>query len=154
MRKLIKKGDIALFVLFAAAAVLIACIPAIRSASSQKGQTAVSSSDGSAGNAGNIDEDTDSGLQVIITVAGETYGTYPLSEDRVIEISNSYGTNEVTIENGSVSVTKSDCANQICVDTGAVRSEGQMIICLPHRLSVEIRSDGQKHENEYDAIVR
>lgn len=146
MKKIIKKGDIALLAAFLAAAILIACIPMIRSAADNSSDTAGASDPAGAPEGTGASE-------VVITIAGDTYGTYPLSEDRVIEIRNSYGTNEVTIQGGSVSVTKSDCANQICVDTGAIRTEGQMIICLPHRLSVEIRA-GHAQEEEYDAIVR
>lgn len=137
MRKHLKKGDIVLFAAFAAAAVLIACIPFVRSQAAGESREA-------SGNA----------ARVVITIAGEEYGSWPLDQNRVLNVENAYGFNEVTIQDSTVAVTRSDCANQICVDTGAIRRTGEMIVCLPHRLVVTIQSGEGTSENEYDAISR
>ena len=51
-----------------------------------------------------------------ITVDGRVYGTYPLDEDRTIEIG---GTNTCVIEGGVVSMTEANCPDLICVHTEA-----------------------------------
>lgn len=137
MRKHLKKGDIVLFAAFAAAAVLIACIPFVRLQAAGDGTD-------SSGNA----------AKVVITIAGEEYGTWPLDQNRVLKVDDAYGFNEVTIQDSTVAVTRSDCANQICVDTGAISRSGEMIVCLPHRLAVTIQSGEGTSGNEYDAISR
>ena len=66
-------------------------------------------------------------------------------------------------------MTASDCRNQICIRSGVISKPGQMIVCLPHRLSAEILSPsgeapdsdtdadsdaGSDSNPSYDAIVR
>ena len=78
------------------------------------------------------------GASVTITVGGETYGTYPLNQSRVIEINDDKGYNKVVIENGSVRMEDADCPDQYCVQHAAIHSGHETIICLPHELVVEI----------------
>lgn len=78
------------------------------------------------------------GASVTITVGGETYGTYPLNQSRVIEINDDKGYNKVIIENGRVHMEAADCPDQYCVQHAAIHSDHETIICLPHELVVEI----------------
>lgn len=80
----------------------------------------------------------DTGDKVLITVSGETYGTYDLSKDQTIHVSHDGHTNNITIKDGSVSMSYSDCANQVCVHTGAISQAKDSIVCLPNRVMVEI----------------
>ena len=138
MKNVIKKGDLVLAAIFIACALLIVFSVQLKSAAA----AGTSAGDG----------ETTVRLMVKIEIDGEEYMTVPLDEDQVITISNAHGTNVITIEDGAVSVTEADCGNQVCVNTGAIRDAGLMIVCLPHRLSVEIvTADGS--ETEYDAIA-
>ncbi len=65
---------------------------------------------------------------------------------KTFEIESKYGHNTVKIINGGVLVTKSDCPDQICVKEGFIDKPGQSIICLPHKLVIEI--DGIKGEGK------
>ena len=47
--------------------------------------------------------------------------------------------NVLLIQNGELRMAWSTCTNQICVNTGSIRETHQAVICLPHRLSAEIR---------------
>lgn len=157
MFKEIKKGDVLLLAAFLAAALLIALSPILRNALSShrnhKEENAV----------------------LEIHIAGDLYGTYSLSENQTLEIHSSYGNNTLTISGGTAVMTASDCRNQICVRSGGISEPGQMIVCLPHRLSAEIlpaseflppsgeapdsdtdaNSDANSDSNpSYDAIVR
>lgn len=105
--------------------------------------------------------DNDGTAFVEIRVDGEEWGRYPLSEDQVISVSTVHGDNEITIRDGAVCISKADCSNRICVQTGTISAPGQTIVCLPHRLSVEITADrtdqdqASSHNNEsYDAIAQ
>lgn len=115
MKKRFKTGD-----LIAAAAVLVLaliCWLAVRP---------------SAGGAGDT---------VVVTVEEQEYGSYPINEDREILITNSKGEeNLLTIEGGEVSMSYSDCKNQVCVNTGKISEEGELIVCLPHKVVVSIES--------------
>lgn len=82
--------------------------------------------------------------QVVVTVDGKDYGTYSLRQEQVIRIETDHGYNELTIKDGQASVTASDCKNQVCVHSMAISQSGQSIICLPHKLIIQITGSGEK----------
>jgi len=90
------------------------------------------------------------GSRIDITVDGQLYGTYLLSEPQEIQIELDGRTaNVVVIEDGAAYMKEADCPDGLCRRQGAVSRSGQTIVCLPHRLVVEvIGGDGQ----EYDAV--
>ena len=134
MIKDIKKGDIFLLAIFMAAALLIAFSPFLqcRGSSGKHSQP----------------------LILKIRISGELYGTYDLNKNQSIQIQNQYGSNTLSIQNGTVSMTESDCRNQICVQTGPIEAPGQMIVCLPHELIAEITASSDSVAPPYDAISR
>ena len=87
---------------------------------------------------------TDGVVQVVVTVDGKSYGTYSLKRE------TEYGYNEMTIKDGKAGVTASDCKNQVCVHSMAISQNGQSIICLPHKLIIQITGSGEK---QMDAVV-
>lgn len=91
------------------------------------------------------------GANVVVTIDGQPYGTYSLSENRTIEIANGEDRNAVRIEDGKVFMESSNCHNQVCVDHAPVSRAGESIICLPHKIIVRI--EGGK-ESQVDAVVR
>ena len=44
----------------------------------------------------------------------------------------------VLLEPGQVSILRSDCPDQICVNTGVLTRSGQSAVCLPARVAVRI----------------
>ena len=92
------------------------------------------------------------GDKVKISLNGKVYGTYPLHEDRVIEVSEDGHTNHITIKDGQVSMSYSTCLNQICVNTGAISETKDAIVCLPNRVVVEIISSGEGKGGDADVI--
>ena len=88
------------------------------------------------------------GDTVIIEQNGDLYGKYSLFEDRTITIEGKHSTNIVTIADGSVTMAKSTCKNQVCVRHGAIAATGESIICLPNRVVVRIEGKG----GGYDAV--
>lgn len=81
-----------------------------------------------------------------ITVDGEVVERIDLTkvrEARELVIETRYGRNTVYIEPGAISVTEADCPDGICVRMGKLTTEGGMpIVCMPHRLMIEIEDDG------------
>lgn len=77
---------------------------------------------------------------VLVTVDGEEYRRVPLTADtdETFTVETPWGYNTVTIRDGAVDVVEADCPNQICVETKAAKEIGDMIVCLPHKLVVEI----------------
>lgn len=85
---------------------------------------------------------SDKGDTVVVTVDGETFSKVPLDEDNTIDVETKYGKNTVVIKDGYVSVSTADCPDKYCVSHIKIDSVGQTIVCLPHKMVVEIRGDG------------
>ena len=45
------------------------------------------------------------------------------------------------VEPGAISVTEADCPDGICVRQGKLTTAGVPIVCMPHRLVIEIYGD-------------
>lgn len=79
-----------------------------------------------------------------ISVDGELLQTIDLSrvtEAYDIDIDTAYGHNTVHVEPGAISVTEADCPDGICVRQGKLTTAGVPIVCMPHRLVIEIYGD-------------
>jgi len=102
--------------------------------------------------------DPDAGTAYLrISVPGQTYELIPLTEEREIVIEQADGSrNVVEIFPGGFRMKESNCPNQDCilqgdvtVDNIAGRVLANEIICLPHRLVLElVTADGQPVEAE------
>lgn len=82
---------------------------------------------------------------LVITKNGSEYMRCSLEKDREIDL----GTNLIAVEGGSVYMKRADCKNQICVHSGRISAAGQMIVCLPNRITVKITG-----EEELDGITK
>ena len=52
------------------------------------------------------------------------------------------GSNTVSVEKGRIRVSEADCPDRVCVNQGWISDGTVPVVCLPHRLMVEIRGDG------------
>ncbi len=71
----------------------------------------------------------------------------PLDEDAVLPVQSSLGFNAVEIADGTVFVRGADCDTLDCVHQGALDSPGPQIICLPHKLWIEVVASGARDES-------
>ena len=83
----------------------------------------------------------DGGPVAVVQNSEGFYEVLPLGEDATLTVSSALGTNVIEVVNGSVRCVESDCGNQVCVNTGWVSGVGQMVVCLPHELTVQVVSD-------------
>ncbi len=94
------------------------------------------------------------GAFVKVTIDGQLYGEYPLSENRVEIISagsNADQRNVLVIYEGKAFVKEANCPDGICSDHRAVFRDGESIICLPHRVVITVVSEQTK--SNLDAIA-
>ena len=68
---------------------------------------------------------------------GELVKTLPLDQDASFEIVGKY-TNVITVRDGSIAITASDCPGEDCVHSGTIHSSGRSIVCLPNALEVRV----------------
>ncbi len=90
------------------------------------------------------------GSELVITRAGKVFGTYSLAENRTIEVKQDSHINKITIKNGKVSMSFSDCHGQDCVQQHAISQTGENIVCLPNKVMLEIKGD----KEAYDSVAR
>lgn len=95
------------------------------------------------------------GNQVVITQDGKEYGTYLLTQNQTIRVESEKGYNTVVIEDGAVFVEDADCPDKYCVKQGRTNTTANSLICLPHKLVVEIKQNEADSKNEQvDAIAK
>lgn len=66
------------------------------------------------------------------------------SYENVIRIEDDGEINVVHISNGEVWIEEANCFNQVCVKEKPIDAAGEAIVCLPHKLIIEIV--GKKQE--------
>ena len=96
---------------------------------------------------------TDSGNLVRITVDGEEYGVYDLTQDQEIPIEiDGEVTNTLVIADGKADMIEADCPDQICVNTAAISVKNETIVCLPNKIVVEVIES--EEESQLDVIAQ
>jgi len=88
------------------------------------------------------------GARVEVYMDGRLVDTLPLDGQLVRQYVGAY-TNTVTVSDGKVAVTESDCPGGDCMHTGSISSAGRSIVCLPNGL--ELRVVGV--ESDVDFVV-
>ncbi|NMD44524.1 MAG: NusG domain II-containing protein [Clostridiales bacterium] len=63
-----------------------------------------------------------------------------LAYTKKIEFSGG-GYNIIEVSPGGIEVIEADCPDQICVSRGRVTKSGLPIVCMPHRLMIEIEGE-------------
>ena len=95
----------------------------------------------------------------VISADGEVVHQIALKDDGERETyvyEDSHGHTNTIIRVGTkVYMTEASCPDQLCVRQGEITKVGETIVCLPHRLLVEIQSDNPDVEpnSEIDAIT-
>ena len=78
------------------------------------------------------------GYNVTVSADGDVIETFYLDEDMEYRFETEAGFNVIVIEDGQVYVREADCRDKICVNHSKISNVGEAIICLPHKLVVEI----------------
>lgn len=76
------------------------------------------------------------GSYVTVRVDGKEVCKYSLSEDGVYELNG--GSNILHIEGGFAFLSEADCPDKTCVKQGKIKKKGQIITCLPNKLTVTV----------------
>lgn len=80
---------------------------------------------------------------VLIKDDGVVVKSFPFTEktDEVFEFFDGEEINVVVIKDGVVTVSEANCRDQICVKSQSITRSGEIIVCLPHKFTVEIYSE-------------
>ena len=85
------------------------------------------------------------GAYVIVRVDGVQVAKYELSVDGQYDLNG--GTNILRIEGGKAYLVSANCPDHLCVNQGKIDESGEVITCLPNRLTVTVyANDGNEIE--------
>lgn len=62
------------------------------------------------------------------------------------------GSNELIIKDRNVYIKDADCPDKLCINMGTISKTGETIVCLPHRIVIEITDS--KGSKDIDSLVR
>lgn len=82
---------------------------------------------------------SDIGTKAVVLVENEEVYVLSLTQNAEKLIKTDYGYNKVIVLNGTCYVDDADCRDGICVNRGKISKVRESIVCLPHKLIVEIR---------------
>ena len=93
------------------------------------------------------------GSTVVIKRNTAVYQEIPINKDTEIQINddNGHPLNTITIKNGTVQMRNASCPDGLCVKQGSISKTGQIIICLPNKVVIEISGASAA---DVDAVVK
>lgn len=85
--------------------------------------------------------------QVRVTVDGAVVLTAPLSKDATYEIPQGDGSlNVIEVKDGGVRMIEANCRDGVCISQGETRRAARTIVCLPHKLVVQLAPAGESED--------
>ena len=78
------------------------------------------------------------GKRAVVSVDNSRTLEFSLDEDTEYTIEAADGFNKLVIKGDYVYIEEADCPDKICVKQGRISKTGESIICLPHKIIVEI----------------
>lgn len=91
----------------------------------------------------------ETGGKAVISVNGKIVKTMPLSQPDTFKVETNGHFNIVEIKDGYADVIEADCPDKLCVKQKKIQKTSETIVCLPHKLIVEVENGG---EEEMDGI--
>ncbi|EOC99832.1 NusG domain II-containing protein [Caldisalinibacter kiritimatiensis] len=102
---------------------------------------------------GNIANDKQ--LYALIKVNGEMYKKIALGpemNEKTLEVRTKFGYNKLLFGKDRVRVIEADCPDKLDVKQGWISKPGEVIVCLPNRLVIELVSEDTDKEDDIDSI--
>ena len=91
------------------------------------------------------------GSVVVVYGDGQAVDSFSLDEEVDYTIQTKQGTNQLVISNHKAKITQADCKDKLCVHQTQIAKDGETIVCLPHKVVVQVA--GGK-EQELDGVVK
>lgn len=82
-------------------------------------------------------------------------GKYTLTEDYKTEfkVEGNTGYNIIQVEDGEIWIHDATCPDKICLSQGKIGKDGELIVCLPNKLMVQVE-DSTVTKDDLDIIVK
>jgi len=86
--------------------------------------------------------------KAVIRSGGKVFSVVPLSRDQLIAVPGPLGISQIAIHNRQARIAADPSPRQYCVRQGWLKQAGEIAICLPNQVSVEL---GGRRKN-YDSL--
>ncbi len=83
-----------------------------------------------------------------VRLGDKVAGTYDLNQMRELKFNGPIGVATISIHQGKVRFKQSPCHNQYCVHQGWLIHAGQVAICIPNQLSIQLLGK----QSSYDSL--
>jgi hypothetical protein len=83
----------------------------------------------------------------LIRSGGKIFKEVPLSRDQQIEVPGPLGISIITIEKRRARISSDPSPRQYCVRQGWLQQAGEIAICLPNEVSVELTGGAKKYDS-------
>lgn len=91
--------------------------------------------------------DTTPATKVQVQVGDKVLATYSLNLRRDIKVQGAKGETTIQIGEGKARFLHSPCHNQYCVHQGWLTRAGQVAICLPNQVTLELLGDNKPYDS-------
>ncbi len=81
------------------------------------------------------------GNYVKVTVDNQVKYCYNFNKDTEVTITDGENVNVLVIKDGKAHISEANCPDKICVAHREISKTGETIVCLPHKLVVEITEE-------------
>ncbi|MBC1605118.1 hypothetical protein HCJ39_10365 [Listeria rocourtiae] len=99
---------------------------------------------------------SESKLVAVIKVDGKEYKRVDLTGHKGVDtfkvLADDGDYNEIEVKDEQIRISAANCNDQVCVRVGAIGKLGQTIVCLPHKVVIEVQSSTGETEPD-DGIV-
>ena len=93
---------------------------------------------------------------VVVTLDGTEVLRRPLAMEDTYEIAQEDGSvNIIAVENGAVYMKEANCRDGLCIRQGKMKNGAKTIVCLPHKIVVQLTGDAPVSDNsDLDIIIQ
>jgi hypothetical protein len=85
--------------------------------------------------------------KALIRSGGKIFREVPLSRDTVIEVNGPLGISKIAIHQRQARIVSDPSPRQYCVRQGWLKNAGEISICLPNQVSVELIGGQKKYDS-------
>jgi len=85
--------------------------------------------------------------KAVIRSGGTIFREAPLSRDQIIEVPGPLGLSRIAIHNRQARIAADPSPRQYCVRQGWLKQAGEIAVCLPNQVSVELSGGNKRYDS-------
>lgn len=89
------------------------------------------------------------GKYVSVQINGKEINKIPFSDKIIgekLEVETEFGRNVLEFGDNEVKIIEASCLDKLCIKQGTITKVGELIVCLPNRLVIEIKHDNSNSQ--------